>query len=127
LPDKFALTLYVVTDRTWLNQASSSVKSLEEQVEQAIRGGATLVQLREKTLTTGDFILTAANIKKITDTYQIPLIINDRLDVALAVNAAGLHVGQSDMPAVTARRLLGPGKILGVSVNQPRRSDGRRA
>ncbi|HEX3047790.1 MAG TPA: thiamine phosphate synthase [Bacillota bacterium] len=116
MPDKFNLELYVVTDRTWLNQATSGAKSLEEQVEQAIGGGATLVQLREKTLTTGDFIQTAVNVKKVTDRYRIPLIINDRLDVALAVDAAGLHVGQSDMPAATARRLLGPGKILGVSV-----------
>jgi thiamine-phosphate pyrophosphorylase len=114
LPDRFNLTLYVVTDRTWLQG-----KSLEQQVEQAIQGGATLVQLREKTLATGDFIKTAANVKQITDTYNIPLIINDRLDVALAASAAGLHVGQSDMPTAIARHLLGSGKVLGVSVTNP--------
>ncbi len=107
----FNLQLYVVTDRSWLNG-----KSLAEQVEQAISGGATMVQLREKDLTTKEFLIAAENVKQITDKYDIPLIINDRLDIALAVKAAGLHIGQDDLPAVIARRLLGPGKILGVSV-----------
>lgn len=111
MENQLDLQLYVVTDRTWLNG-----KSLEEQVEKAILGGATIVQLREKTLSSRDFFITAENIKRITDRYRIPLIINDRLDIALAVDAAGLHVGQSDLPPVIARRLLGPEKILGVSV-----------
>lgn len=108
---KSNLQLYVVTDRAWLNG-----KRLEDQVEAAILGGAAIVQLREKSLSGRDFYQTAQNIKEITDRYQIPLIINDRLDIALAVDAAGLHVGQGDLPPVIARRLLGPEKILGVSV-----------
>ena len=107
----FNAALYVVTDRSWLKGAN-----LEEQVEQAIHGGATMVQLREKSLSTLEFIHLAAKIKQVTDRFHIPLIINDRLDIALAVNATGLHVGQSDMPTITARYLLGPEKILGVSV-----------
>lgn len=110
----FNLELYLVTDRTWLNGAA-----LEDQVERAILGGATLVQLREKSMSTGEFIAAAVQIKRVTDQYGVPLIINDRLDIALAVDAAGLHVGQGDMPAATARRLLGPAKILGVSVATP--------
>lgn len=85
-------------------------------MEQAIIGGATMVQLREKSLLTRDLIIIAEKIVRVTGRYGIPLIINDRLDVALAVDAAGLHVGQDDLPALTARRLLGDGKILGVSV-----------
>ncbi len=109
--EKLNLQLYVVTDRTWLNG-----KGLEDDVEAAILGGATIVQLREKNLSSREFLLTAVKIKEVTDKYGIPLIINDRLDIALVVDAAGLHVGQSDLPPLTARRLLGPGKILGVSV-----------
>ena len=105
------LRLYVVTDRAWLNG-----KQLEDDVEAAIRGGATIVQLREKDVSSREFFGTALKIKQVTDHYRIPLIINDRLDIALAVDAAGLHVGQSDLPPTIARRLLGPGKILGVSV-----------
>lgn len=105
------LLLYAVTDRTWLN-----ANRLADQVEQAILGGVTLVQLREKSLSTKDFINTAEEINQVARKYGVPLIINDRLDVVLAVDAAGLHVGQEDMPAKTARRLLGPEKILGVSV-----------
>lgn len=108
------LQLYVVTDRSWLNG-----KRLEEQVEEAILGGATIVQLREKSLSTREFLFAAEKVKEVTDRHNIPLLINDRLDIALAVDAAGLHVGQSDLPPVTARRLLGPEKILGVSVANP--------
>lgn len=109
--EKLNLQLYVVTDRAWLNG-----KQLEDDVEAAILGGATIVQLREKDLSSKDFFTTALKIKQVTDHYRIPLIINDRLDIALAVDAAGLHVGQSDLPPAIARRLLGSGKILGVSV-----------
>lgn len=90
---------------------------LDDQVEQAILGGATMVQIREKSLSTRDFIHTAEEIKRVAWKYGVPVIINDRLDVVLAVDAAGLHVGQGDMSAETARRLLGPEKILGVSVD----------
>lgn len=111
MDNQLNLQLYIVTDRAWLNG-----KRLEDQVEAAILGRATIVQLREKSLSGRDFYQTALNIKGITDRYRIPLIINDRLDIALAVDAAGLHVGQRDLPPVIARRLLGPEKILGVSV-----------
>ncbi len=103
-------TLYLVTDRRMLRGIG-----IEEAVEQAILGGATIVQLREKDVSSREFFNIAGSVKKITYKYGIPLIINDRLDIALAVDAAGLHVGQDDMPARVARRLLGQGKILGVS------------
>lgn len=102
--------LYLVTDREVLKS-----KNLISAVEEGIRGGVTLVQLREKDLTSLEFYNTAIKVKEITDKYNIPLIVNDRLDIALAIDAAGLHVGQEDMPAPVARRLLGPEKILGVS------------
>ena len=92
-----------------------STPTLEEAVEAAIRGGVTLVQLREKDCSSGEFYRTAVSIKGITDRHNVPLIINDRLDIALAVDAAGLHIGQTDLPASVARRILGPDKILGVS------------
>lgn len=109
--EKLNLQLYVVTDRAWLNG-----RQLEADVEAAIQGGATIIQLREKNLSTRDFLLIAEKIKAVTDRYRIPLLINDRLDIALAVDAAGLHIGQNDLPPAIARRLLGSGKILGVSV-----------
>ena len=105
-------TLYLVTDRSML-----SGMTLEEAVEQAILGGVTLVQLREKDVSTLEFYNIALKLKNITDKYHIPLIINDRLDIMLAVGAAGLHVGQDDMPAKIARELIGKDKILGVSAS----------
>ncbi|NSW89713.1 MAG: thiamine phosphate synthase [Firmicutes bacterium] len=103
-------TLYLVTERHLLRNIS-----IEKAVEQAILGGVTIVQLREKDVSTLEFYNIALKVKGITDKYNIPLIINDRLDIALAVDAAGLHVGQTDMPAKVARTLLGRDKILGVS------------
>lgn len=102
--------LYLVTERNLIKNTS-----LCKAVEEAIKGGVTLVQLREKNMSTLEFYNEAVNIKKVTDSYNVPLIINDRLDIALAVDAAGLHIGQSDMPAAIARKLLGVDKILGVS------------
>lgn len=102
--------LYLVTDRSLLKNTD-----LCTAVEEAIKGGVTLVQLREKDISTLDFYNEAVNIKKVTDRYNIPLIINDRMDIVLAVNAAGLHIGQSDMPASIARKILGTNKLLGVS------------
>ncbi|ATW28651.1 thiamine phosphate synthase [Candidatus Formimonas warabiya] len=102
--------LYLATDRGLLGQ-----KDLCTSVEEAIYGGVTVVQLREKDVSTKDFWEIACQIKKITEKYQIPLIINDRLDIALAVDAEGLHIGQEDMPMEVARKLLGPQKIIGVS------------
>lgn len=89
--------------------------TLESAVEQAVKGGCTVVQLREKECSSLDFYETAKKIKKITDLYQVPLIINDRVDIALAVDADGVHVGQDDLPAKEVRRILGPDKIVGVS------------
>lgn len=103
-------TLYLCTDRGLM-----STKTIEEAVEAALKGGATLVQLREKDCSSREFYETALRVKAITDARHVPLIINDRVDIALAVDAAGVHIGQSDLPASVVRRLLGPDKILGVS------------
>jgi len=103
--------LYLVTDRSLM-----STPTLGQAVEQAIEGGCTLVQLREKDASSLEFYQTAVSVKKITDARHIPLIINDRVDIAMAVDAAGVHVGQSDLPAGVVRRLIGEDKILGVSV-----------
>lgn len=110
IPHNF-LSLYLVTDSTL-----AAERSLESIVEEAVKGGVTIVQLREKHCSTKDFIDRAARLKQLLDRYNIPLIINDRVDVALAVDAAGVHIGQSDMPYSIARRLLGKDKIIGLSV-----------
>jgi thiamine-phosphate pyrophosphorylase len=102
--------LYLVTDRTVLTDID-----LFFSIEKAILGGVTLVQLREKMLTSREFYNTAIKVKKITDNYGIPLIINDRLDIAIAVDAAGVHLGQKDLPADVARSIIGNEKIIGVS------------
>ncbi len=107
---KIDYSIYLVTDRDLM-----STETLEEAVEQAILGGCTLVQLREKDCSSLDFYNTAVRVKEITDKHDVPLIINDRLDIALAVDAAGVHVGQSDMPAVIVRKIIGEDKIIGVS------------
>ncbi len=104
-------TLYLVTDRELM-----STDTLSEAVEQAILGGCTMVQLREKTADSRAFYDEALRIKAVTDRYKVPLIINDRVDIALAVEAAGVHVGQGDLPADVVRRIVGPDKLLGVSV-----------
>jgi len=105
-------TLYLVTDRGLM-----STSTLEEATEQAILGGVTLVQLREKNATSLEFYNLAINIKKVTDKYNVPLIINDRVDIALAVNADGVHIGQSDLPASVVRGIIGNKKIVGVSAS----------
>ena len=103
-------SLYLVTDRLLM-----STKTLGEAVEQAIAGGCTLVQLREKEISSLDFYVLASEMKKITDRYGIPLIINDRIDIAMAVGATGVHIGQKDIPADIARKLIGKNMLLGVS------------
>ena len=108
---KDALKLYLVTDRDL-----SLGRSLEEVVSEAVKGGVTIVQLREKEASTGEFIALARRLMSILKPLGIPLIINDRVDVALAVDADGVHIGQSDMTYADARRLLGPDKIIGLSV-----------
>jgi thiamine-phosphate pyrophosphorylase len=107
----FDLSLYLVTDRQL-----SLGRDMEWIVEEAVKGGVTMVQLREKDCSTRQFIELAIRLKQRLAPYKVPLIINDRLDVALAADADGLHIGQSDMPYETARRLLGRNKIIGLSV-----------
>lgn len=87
-------------------------------VEEAVKGGVTMVQLREKSLSTRAFIDRATRLKSLLETYNVPLIINDRVDVALAADADGVHIGQSDLPFQTAHRLLGEGKIIGLSAEK---------
>jgi thiamine-phosphate pyrophosphorylase len=105
-------SLYLVTDRDLM-----STPTLEQAVEQAIEGGSTLIQLREKTASSLEFYQMAVTIKRLTDSHHIPLIINDRVDIALAVDTAGVHIGQSDLPAGIVRQIIGKNKILGVSVS----------
>ena len=103
------LSLYLVTDK------SDDVEKFLKTIEEAIKGGVSVVQIREKTADTLDFYNLALNVKKITEKYDVTLIINDRVDVALAIDADGVHVGQSDMPCDVTRALVGPDKIVGVS------------
>ena len=105
------LALYLVTDR-----GLSLGRDLETVVLQAVKGGVTLVQLREKDIDTREFIALGLRLKAALEGSGVPLLINDRVDVALAVDADGVHIGQSDMPYNIARRLLGPDKIIGLSV-----------
>jgi thiamine-phosphate pyrophosphorylase len=106
-----SLLLYAVTDRSWLNG-----KTLEDQVEKAIQGGATMIQLREKNLDDASFSASAFKIKKMTDRYNVPLIINDNVYVAINVNADGIHVGQTDISVKEVRASLGSDKIIGASI-----------
>lgn len=103
------LSLYLVTDK------SDDVEKFLKTIEEAIKGGVNVVQIREKTADTLDFYNLALKVKEITTKYNVPLIINDRVDIALAIDADGVHVGQSDMPCDVTRRLIGEDKILGVS------------
>ena len=112
-----ALRLYLVT-----NRYQDSVESFLEKIETACRSGVTIVQLREKNLTTNQYYQLAKQVKKITDAYQVPLIIDDRLDVCLAVDAAGLHIGDDELPVSVARQVLGPDKILGVTAKTVKRA-----
>ncbi len=106
------MRLYAVTDRSWLNG-----QTLYEQVEQALKGGVTLVQLREKGLGAEQFLQEARQIQQLCRRFGVPLIINDSIEVALAVDADGLHLGQDDANAAQARHLLGKDKIIGVSAH----------
>ena len=112
-----ALRLYLVT-----NRYQDSLKSFLEKVETACRSGVTIVQLREKNLTTNQYYQLAKQVKEITDAYQVPLIIDDRLDVCIAVDAAGLHIGDDELPVSVARQVLGPEKILGVTAKTVKRA-----
>lgn len=133
--DKSDLNLYAITDRSWIlndndaygednscnsNKASKEslyCKSLEEAVEKAILGGATIIQLREKNISDDEYIKRAESIKSVCDRYNIPLIINDNVDVALKVKAAGVHVGQGDTSVSKARSILGKDYIIGATAH----------
>lgn len=109
--DDGALLLYAVTDRSWLDE-----RTLVQQVEDCLRGGVTMVQLREKELADVDFLAEARELKALCRRYDVPFLINDAVDIAAASDADGVHVGQEDMNIRDARLKLGPGKIIGVSV-----------
>lgn len=109
--------LYAVTDRTWLNG-----RTLIEQVEDCLRGGATIVQLREKDLDEGAYLAEALEIKAICSRYRVMFLVNDAVDIAAACHADGVHIGQSDMDIKQARKKLGPAKIIGVSVQTVRQA-----
>ncbi len=108
--DKKDLLLYAVTDRHWLNG-----RTLYEVVKESLDGGATFIQLREKELDSETFLDEAKELKKLCAKYHVPFVINDNVDIALAMDADGVHVGQSDMEAGNVREKLGPDKIIGVS------------
>ena len=105
-------SVYLVTDRR--NKTDEEFLYI---IEEAIKGGTTIVQLREKTASTKEFYELALRVKKITSRYGVPLLINDRIDIALAVDSEGVHIGQDDMPADIAREIIGDDKILGVSAS----------
>ena len=107
---KDSMLLYAVTDRSWLNG-----RTVAEQVEDALKGGATFIQLREKNLDYDSFLAEAFEVKELCRKYDVPFVINDNVDIAIACDADGVHVGQSDMEAGKVREKLGPDKIIGVS------------
>ena len=111
------LKLYLVT-----NRYQDSLENFLKKVETACRSGVTIIQLREKNLTTNQYYQLAKQVKEITDAYQVPLIIDDRLDICLAVDAAGLHIGDDELPVSVARKVLGPEKILGVTAKTVKRA-----
>jgi len=104
------LKLYLITERSFLKD-----KSIKEAVEESILGGVTFVQVREKNISSRLFYDISIEVKQVTDYYKVPLIINDRIDIAQAIDAAGVHLGQSDINLVIARKILGPKKIIGIS------------
>ena len=107
---KFDSTLYFITDST-----DFSDEEFLYRIEEALKGGATLIQLREKDKTTREYIALAEKVHTLTQKYNIPLIIDDRIDVAMAIEAEGVHLGQSDMPISTARKILGNNVIIGAT------------
>jgi thiamine-phosphate pyrophosphorylase len=109
---KIDYSVYLVTDRELM-----TTETVEKSVELAIIGGATVIQLREKTESSREFYNTAVCVRTITQKYGVPLIINDRLDIAIAVNAEGVHIGQSDLPPDIVRSIIGNDKTIGVSVS----------
>lgn len=110
--DKKSMLLYAITDRSWIGESS-----LEKQVEETLKGGTTFIQLREKNLSFNEFLNQAKKIKKITDKYNIPFVINDNVEVAIECDADGVHIGQGDMNAKKVKNIIGENKILGVSAD----------
>ena len=110
--DKKDMLLYAVTDRSWLGE-----ETLYAQVEKALKGGATFVQLREKKLSEEAFRIEALEIKELCRQYGVPFVINDNVSIAKKIDADGVHVGQDDMEAGNVREILGPDKIIGVSAH----------
>lgn len=110
--DKKDLLLYAVTDQSWLGE-----ETLYEQVEKALKGGVTFVQLREKHLPEEEFVQEALQIKELCRKYRVPFVINDNVEIAKKIDADGVHVGQEDMEAENVREILGPDKIIGVSAH----------
>ena len=108
--DKSAMLLYAVTDSTWLNG-----RKLVDDVEDVLKAGATFIQLREKNATYEETVALAREIKKLTDKYHVPFVIDDNVEAAKEVDADGVHIGQSDTEAKRARDILGENKIIGVS------------
>lgn len=103
-------SLYLITNRSFLKG-----RSLKTVVEESILGGTTIIQVREKNISTREFYRVALEVKEVTDHYKVPLIINDRIDIAQAIDADGVHLGQDDMPLTIAREILGKNKIIGIS------------
>lgn len=114
---KEALNLYLVTDRTWLGN-----RKLVEDVEVALKNGVTFLQLREKELNEKDFLKLAIKLKALASRYKVPYVINDSIDIAIASDADGVHIGQGDMNIQEAREKIGPEKLLGVSVRNVRQA-----
>lgn len=120
--DKHCLRLYAVTDRGWVGR-----QTLLEQVEAALQGGVTLVQLREKELTQAEFLEEARQVKALCHKYQVPLIVNDNVDVALESVADGVHVGAEDVPVVEIRKRVGPEFIIGATAKTVQQARGAQA
>lgn len=112
LPDRIDYSLYVCTDRDLM-----SSQTIEESVEKALKGGAGVIQLREKSISGRSFYEEAMAVHEITKRYGVPLIINDRVDIALAIGAEGVHVGQSDIPCSAVRKIVGKDMLVGVSAS----------
>ena len=106
------MTLYAVTDRTWLGD-----RTLEQVVEEVLRGGATFLQLREKELTGEALLSLARRVKEVAARYRVPLVVNDSVELALACDADGVHVGQRDLMGRDIRAIIGPDKILGITAH----------
>lgn len=109
---KKAMCLYAVTDSMWLGN-----RTLPEVVKEALEGGATFLQIREKNLVYPEFVKLATEVKAVTDAYHIPYVVDDDVELAKEIDADGVHIGQSDLALVEARRVLGPDKIIGVSAH----------